>query len=68
MSEAVMKLRPFVDSLTDSERDELMGYMIQRQRETLNAMLERRREELVSGTVTGIPADDYFAQRKAQRT
>lgn len=63
MSEAVAKLLPLLDALTDEERDEVREYL----RTCAAAFvtdLNRRAAELDSGAVKGIPAEEVLRRLK----
>ena len=68
MSEAVKQLQPVLKSLNAEDRIAVMDYLSRLEDSQLKTMLDQRRDELDSGIVKGIPADEYFAHRNAQRS
>jgi hypothetical protein len=73
MSEAAEKLKPVLAALTAEDRAELRNYLRELDGDEpelteeqddpeLDAMLDRRREEMLSGKVKGIPAEEVMAR------
>jgi putative addiction module component (TIGR02574 family) len=63
MSEAVAKLLPLLDALTDAEREEVHDYL-QKHDAAFVAELNRRVAELESGAVKAIPHEEVMRRMK----